>query len=413
MIDKKILRDDSALIETNLKKRGVKANVKKLAELDAEIRRNEEKIEKMRSERKAGSKTKPSEQEQQKLQELREEINELENSQKEREIKLFNELAAIPNFLHESVPVGATEDDNELIEEVGEKTEFDFDPKAHNEIESVKHGIDIERGAKVSGARFYYLKGRVAQLERALMNYAIDFIRDKGYELVLPPIMVKEPALFGTGYFPNGRSEVYAVNPGEDDLYLIGTSEQSLMAMHGNEIIEHDSLPLKYAGYSPCFRREAGSYGKDTKGIIRVHQFNKVEMVIIASEENAWNLHEELVAISDEFYKSLKLPYRKMVLCAGDTGAQAAKTVDFEIWFPSQHKYREAGSASSTTDYQSRRLGIRTKPKGSKKTELVHTLNNTVVADRTLLAILENYQQKDGSVVVPDVLQSYCGFDRL
>jgi len=183
--------------------------------------------------------------------------------------------------------------------------------------------------------------------------------------------------------------------------------------MHGNEIIEHDSLPLKYAGYSPCFRREAGSYGKDTKGIIRVHQFNKVEMVIIASEENAWNLHEELVAISDEFYKSLKLPYRKMVLCAGDTGAQAAKTVDFEIWFPSQHKYREAGSASSTTDYQSRRLGIRTKPKGSKKTELVHTLNNTVVADRTLLAILENYQQKDGSVVVPDVLQSYCGFDRL
>ncbi len=410
MIDKKFLRENKELVIESLKKRGMTdIDVEKIISLDLEVKTLDEKIDRLRNERKTGSKTKPNQEEIKALQLVREKIGKLENKKKGHEEKLFPLLASIPNFLHESVPEGETEDDNVLIEEVGDKTKFDFDVKPHHEIESIKNMIDVERGVKVSGTRFYYLKDKVALLERALMNYAADFIIKKDFQFVLPPLMVKEHALFGTGYFPNGRNEVYAVNPEEDDLYLIGTSEQSLMAMHFDEIL--DDVPLKYAGFSPCFRREAGSYGKDTKGIVRVHQFYKTEMLALVAAEKSWKVLDEFVKISKEFCKTLKVPFRIMGLCAGDTGVQAAKTIDFEAWFPSQKKYREIGSASNTTDYQTRRLKIRTKK--NNKTELVHSINNTVAADRLLLAILENNQQKDGSVLVPKVLQSYCGFDKI
>ncbi len=412
MIDLAALRKDTTPVEESLKKRGVDtAVVAQVLELDAEVRALQEKADTLRQQRNSGAKGKPTPEEIEAMKALREQIKEIEAAQGALEEKLFPLLASIPNTLHESVPVGESEDENVILNTVGEIPEFDFEPKPHDEIASVAAGIDTERGAKVSGARFYYLKGDVAHLERAIMNYAIDFIREKGFSLVLPPLMVKEHALYGTGYFPNGRNEVYAVNPGEDDLYLIGTSEQSLMAMHADEILPAEDLPLKYSGYSSCFRREAGSYGKDTKGILRVHQFNKTEMIALVDPAESWELHDKFVEMSTEFYSSLGLPIQVVQLCSGDTGAQSAKTIDIEAWFPSQQKYRELGSASNTTDYQTRRLKIRTKKNG--ETQLVHTLNNTVASDRVMLAVLENFQNADGSVTIPEVLRPYCGFDML
>ncbi len=412
MIDITFIREHPERVVTSLKKRGIDTDIVAQAQhLDVDIRKLETQINELRAHRKKGSTQKPSEDEITQMQKLRKQIGELEEQKSTLDEQLFAVMAAIPNLLHDAVPQGKTDEDNVLIEKVGEPREFSFAPVSHESIPNVSRGIDIERGAKVSGTRFYYLKGKVALLERALMNYAIDFITQKSYELVLPPIMVKEPALYGTGYFPNGRNEVYAVNPGEDDLYLIGTSEQSLMAMHTDEVLDAKQLPMRYAGFSPCFRRESGTYGKDTKGIIRVHQFNKVEMVVLCAAADAEHIHQEMVAISKEFYASLGLPIQIMQLCSGDTGAQAARTIDVEAWFPSQQKYRELGSASTTTDYQSRRLKIR--HKDGKANVFVHTLNNTVATDRAMLAVLENNQQEDGSVTIPEVLVPYCGFSTL
>ena len=412
MIDLSALRKDTTPVIESLQKRGADTTiVQDVLEIDAQIRELQEKSEMLRQQRNTKTVGKPTPDEIAAMKALREQIKRFEVEQKKLEDTLFPKLASIPNILHDSVQVGKSEEDNVVLETIGEIPTFPFEPKAHDEILAASDGIDIERGAKVSGSRFYFLSGKIALLERAIMNYAIDFIAKKGFSLVLPPLLVKEQALYGTGYFPNGRGEVYAVNPGEDDLYLIGTSEQSLMAMHSDEIIPADSLPLQYSGFSTCFRREAGSYGKDTKGILRVHQFNKVEMIALAHPDDAWDLHATFVEISKEFYASLDIPFQIVQLCSGDTGAQSAKTIDIEAWFPSQKKYRELGSASSTTDYQTRRLKIRTKD--NKGTTLLHTLNNTVASDRLMLAILENFQQENGSVVIPEALQPYFGSDHL
>lgn len=414
MIDPIYIRERKEELLTSLRARAkdqLIPVVEEIAALDETWRAADTHINQLRSDRNARSKSKPSPEEIEALQALRAEIQSLEETQAATEAQRKTLLASIPNILHTSVPVGPDEEHNVERAKEGTIPTFSFQPKEHFDI-AAANGIDIERGAKVAGSRFYYLRGSVARLERALMNYAMDFMMERGFTLTLPPILVGEQALYGTGYFPNSRNEVYAVNPGEDNLYLIGTSEQALMAMHSDETLPLATGAYKYVGYSPCFRREAGSYGKDTKGILRVHQFNKVEMVVLCSPETSWALHEEMVEISCAFYRSLGIAFRVLQLCSGDTGAQSAKTIDIEAWFPGQNRYREVGSASNTTDYQTRRLNIRMKDTEGK-TVLAHALNNTVTADRTMLAILENFQHEDGSVTIPEVLRPYYGGERM
>ena len=266
--------------------------------------------------------------------------------------------------------------------------------------------IDTEKWAEVSGSRFWYIKWELALLNMAIVQYAISFITAKGFEFVIPPYMVKEPSLFGTGFLPAGEDGLYAVNPGEDDLFLIGTSEIPLTSYHMNEVIDIE-VPKMYAGYSPCFRREAWSYGKDTKGILRGHQFEKVEMVVFCKPEQSQEIHDMMVACEEEVWQSFKIPYQKINIASGDLGNPAMKKYDLEAWVPTQEKYREVTSCSNIGDFQSRRLGTKF-INGAGKKEFVHTLNGTVVAlSRCLIAIMENYQTADGKVMIPEVLQPY------
>jgi seryl-tRNA synthetase len=268
----------------------------------------------------------------------------------------------------------------------------------------------MEAAARTSGARFAYLKGAAVFLELALVRYALDLLAEEGFTPVVPPVLVREEALFGTGFFPEARDQVFAIP--DDDLFLVGTSEVPLASLHADEIIDPERLPLRYAGFSPCFRREAGSYGKDTRGIFRVHQFDKVEMFSFVPAELSWDEHEYLHALERKLIDGLQLPYRVVNVAAGDLGASAAKKYDIEAWIPSQGEYREITSCSNTTDFQSRRLKIRTR--SEQGNELVHTLNGTAIAvGRTLLAILENHQRSDGTVRIPEALVPYAGFDVL
>ena len=270
--------------------------------------------------------------------------------------------------------------------------------------------IDVERAAKVSGTRFGFVAGKLALLEFALVRWAMDMLLPHRFIPIIPPVLVREEALFGTGFFPADRDQVYAV--AEDDLYLVGTSEVALAAYHADEILAPDDLPLRYAGFSTCFRREAGTYGKDTRGIFRVHQFDKVEMFSFVERERSGEEHDFLLAREEEIIRALELPYRVVNIAAGDLGASAAKKYDIEAWFPSQGRYREITSTSNTTDYQSRRLKIRYRAADGNR--LVHTLNGTAIAvGRWLIAIVENHQQPDGTIVVPEALLPYVGFDRI
>lgn len=411
MLDPHVIRTNRAMVGRALKNRHAAIDLDAFFALDKKRAALLRDVETLRAERNARSKQKPTPSEITALKTVGEHIK-----IKEVELATIDEqyqqlLLTIPNIPDDSVPVGEDETHNKVLKTWGKRPRIAH-PFEHFDISAVKPYLDIERGARTSGARFYYLRGPMAQLERALMQYALDFITKAGFELITPPILVREHTLFGTGYFPNGRNEVYAVNPGEDNLFLIGTSEQALMAFHADETLDEKDLPRRYTAFSPCFRREAGSYGKDIKGILRVHQFNKVEMVAFATAKTSWKLMQEMVRLSEKFYQSLKLPYRLMALCTGDLGFQSAKTIDLEGWFPGQDRYRELGSASNTTDFQSRRLSIRYRDKNGEK-HLVHSLNNTVVADRALLAILENYQQPDGSVAVPTILQKYTHFKKM
>ncbi|MEK9159086.1 MAG: serine--tRNA ligase, partial [Patescibacteria group bacterium] len=343
---------------------------------------------------------------------LGDKIKELEERFKEAENGSNELLYKIPNINHKSTPVGPDESCNVVETKVGKPPQFSFKPKEHFEVKAVQNLMDLERGAKASGSRFFYLRGKLAQLERAIMQLAIDTMVEKGFELVLPPIMVKEVAMFGAGFFPAEKNEIYRVNPGEDDLYLIGTSEVPLIYMHSDEVLEEKDLPKKYVGFSPCFRREAGSYGKDTKGLIRVHQFYKVEMVVLCKPEDSWKIHDQLLSFEQEVLKKMELPFQVVNLCSGDLGFPAAKKYDCEGWFPGQDRYRELTSTSNTTDYQSRRSNIKYKTADGKR-EFVHTLNGTVSSDRPLLAIIENNQQADGSIIIPEALRKYTGFDKI
>jgi seryl-tRNA synthetase len=315
---------------------------------------------------------------------------------KEQLDALVSRLPNIPD------PTAAPGSEDELIREVGEVSTFAFEPRDH--LELAGDGIDMDRAARLSGSRFAYLKGDLVMLELALVRWVLEKLRSRGFEPVIPPVLVRERALFGTGFLPDTEQQIYRV--GEDDLYLVGTSEVALATLHDGEILDADALPLRYAGFSPCFRREAGAAGKDTRGIFRVHQFDKVEMFSFVGPEESAGEHERILAIEEEILGELGLPYRVVNIAVTDLGNSAAKKYDCEAWLPSQGRYRELTSCSNTTDYQARRLNIRMRR--DKQIETLHTLNGTAVAvGRTLVALLENGQQADGSVELPAALLPY------
>jgi seryl-tRNA synthetase len=410
MLDIKFIRENEELIEKNNQSRRVSVEMKKLLKLDEEKSDLQKQIDDLRAKRNVGSKTKPSPAEIKLMKKIGGEIADLEAKLNENNTELLAELIKIPNINHKSTPIGKDDSENTIAKTVGNKPVFTFKALEHFAVKNASAGIDMERGAKVSGSRFYYLKGKIAILERAIMQHAVDFMVQKGFELVLPPIMVKEEAMYGTGFFPADKNEIYTVNPSEDNLFLVGTSEVPLIYMHANDVFEEKDLAKKYVAITPCFRREAGSYGKDTKGLFRVHQFYKVEMVVFSTPEQSWELHEQLLKHEEDFITSLGLPYQVVNVCSGDLGFPAAKKYDCEGWFAGQEKYRELTSTSNTTDYQARRSNIKYKTKDGKR-QLVHTLNGTVSSDRPLLAIIENFQQADGSIIIPEALRKYTGFD--
>ena len=313
-------------------------------------------------------------------------------------------LARIPNPPHESVPEGADDDDNVELRVVGEPPRFSFDARDHVDLGSALGILDLERAARVSGSRFTYLLGAAVLLEFALVRYCLDRLMPKGFLPVIPPVLVREEAMFATGFFPTDEASIYATR--DDELYLVGTSEVPLAGLHQGDLLDPSTLPRRYAGYSTCFRREAGAHGKDTRGIFRVHQFDKVEMFSFTGPDASWDEHEFLLACEEDLIQGLELPYRVMNVCTGELGASAAKKYDIEVWLPGQERYRELTSCSNTTDYQARRLECRIRREGGNRT--AHTLNGTACAvGRTLIAILENHQQADGSVAIPAVLHPY------
>lgn len=333
-------------------------------------------------------------------------IMQLEEKVKESREKIDHILLRLPNIMHESVPFGLSEDDNVEIKRWGRIRKFGFKPKDHIDIATNLGMMDLERAAKVSGARFYYLKDQLVELNYALIKFGLDMLSKRGFMLIQPPYLLRKKALQGAVSLSDFEDMIYKVEG--EDLYLIATSEHSILALHMNEILNGDSLPLKYCGVSPCFRREAGTHGRDTKGIFRVHQFEKVEQFVFCKPEESWREHEGLIANSEEFFKRLEIPYRIVNVCSGDLGIIAAKKYDLEAWLPGQDKYREVVSCSNCTTYQAVRSKIRYREKPNQPTEYVATLNSTLVAtERALIAILENYQQEDGSVIVPQALKPY------
>ncbi len=327
-------------------------------------------------------------------------------------IGLQSSMMKLPNMLHESVPVGADENGNVVVKNVGSTQKKKFEVKDHIDLGSQLGLIDIERAAKISGSRFYFLKGRLAILEMSLMRYAIDVLTKKKFLLVLPPQLMKTEPYKGVVDLSDFQDVLYKVE--NEDLHLIATSEHPITAMHMNETLLKENLPLKYAGFTVNFRKEAGAHGKDTKGIFRVHQFGKVEQVIICDPSESWKWHEQLLKNAEEITNSLKLPYRVINICTGDIGTVAAKKYDIEVWMPSQEKYREIVSCSNCTDYQARRLNIKLREKeGAAPIGLVHTLNSTAVTDRVIVAIMENFQTSDGTVKIPKPLVKYTGFKEI
>jgi seryl-tRNA synthetase len=302
--------------------------------------------------------------------------------------------------------VGKDEKGNVVVRQSGTPRRFDFKPKDHIDIATALDLIDIERAVKISGARFYFLKNELVKMNQALVQFALDFLLERGYSLVQPPYLIRKEPMSGAVILGDFQDVIYKIEG--EDLYMIGTSEHAIASMHMNEILEGKKLPIKYAGFSSCFRKEAGAHGKDMKGIFRVHQFEKVEQFVYCRPEDSWKEHERMLVLAEEFFAKLGIPYRVMLLSSGDTGKISAKTYDIEAWMAGQNAYREIVSCSNCLDYQARRLGVRFRDRTNEETRLAHTLNSTLVAtERTLVAILENYQTANGTVQVPEVLQKY------
>jgi seryl-tRNA synthetase len=353
-------------------------------------------------------KGKPSPEELEEMKRVKVELKRLENELAEAETARRALLDRVPNPPDVSAADGFSEEDAVEIRRVGEPPSFDFPVQDHVDLAQAYGWIDLERGARVSGSRFVYRIGDVALLELALYRFALDRLGQKGFTPVLPPVLVREEAMYGTGFFPTDEVNIYAIE--RDGLYLVGTSEVSLAALHMGEIL--DGLPIRYAGYSTCFRREAGAAGKDTRGMFRVHQFDKVEMFVFTTPEESRDEHERLLAIEEELVQELELPYRVVNVAAGDLGASAAKKYDIEAWFPGQERWREITSTSNTTDFQARRLEVRHR-RGDGNLEPVHTLNGTAVTARAMIALMENFQEEGGSIAVPSPLWDFGSPERL
>jgi len=408
MLDIKLIREDPEPFRQALARRGLAERVDELLAADERRRELTQRVEALRAEQNRASKAigRASGDEKQTLiaevAKVSAELKELEPEHAEAETALTLLLASTPNLPHPSAPDGFTDEDAVEVRRVGDPPRFDFEPKDHAELGAALGVLDVERGARTSGSRFVYLLGDLVFVQFALMRNAMDVLVEKGFTPSIPPVLVREEAMFASAFLPTDEVNIYRTDT--DQLYLIGTSEVSLAALHMEEILEEGSLPLRYAGYSTCFRREAGSYGKDLGGMFRVHQFDKVEMFSFATPESSWDEHEFLVSIEEEIIGGLDIPYRIVNIAAGDLGGAAAKKYDLEAWLPGQGRYRELTSCSNYTDYGARRAQTRVRrPDGSVET--LHTLNGTATAiGRTLIAILENNQQADGSVVIPERL---------
>ncbi len=415
MLDIKFIRENADKVKKGAKDKNFEVDIDRLLELDASRRDLQFKSEQLRARRNeiAQSIPKASKEERPALiaegREVKVSLGEIEPELETIKAEYDHLILMVPNVPLDEVPVGAGEEDNVELRKVGELPTFDFTPRDHEELGELLGILDKPRGIKVGGARSYLLRGAGAMLELAVVNLALEILRERGYELILGPVMVKEEALVGSGFFPYGKEDTYHLD--KDGKYLVGTSEVILVSLNSDEIVERSEMPLKYMGYSPCFRREAGSAGKDTRGVYRVHQFSKVEQVIVceADPEVSRKLHEELLGNSEELLQRLGIPYRVAVACTGEIGLGQVLKHEIESWMPSREAYCETHSCSSLYDYQARRSMIRYRDDDGQTT-YAYTLNNTMVASpRILIPILENFQQADGSVVVPEALRKYMG----
>jgi seryl-tRNA synthetase len=425
MLDLNFVRDNLPLVEEKLRQRGMDpaAVLKDFREVDTSRRQAITEAETSKAQRNKASeeiaKRKKSGQDASaamaQTKELRERISELEKTASDLDARLREILAGIPNLPHASVPVGHSADDNVEVRRWGAPPKFDFAPKPHWDLGSDLGILDLERAVKLTGARFAVYWDLGAKLERALANFMLDLhTREHGYTEVLPPYLVNSDSMYGTGQLPKFAADSFRVPHGEKDLWLIPTAEVPVTNLFRDEVLDPSRLPISVTAYTPCFRSEAGSYGKDVRGIIRQHQFQKVELVKFAHPERSYEEHEKLTRNAEEVLQRLGLHYRTVALCTGDMGAASAKTYDIEVWLPGQQLYREISSCSNFEAYQARRANIRFRPEGKNKTEFVHTLNGSALAvGRTWVAIVENYQQADGSVIIPEALRAYIGAERI
>ncbi len=413
MIDPKIVKDNPDLLLEMLKKRKVNFPFSELLELDRKrrelivetqnFRHNKNTLSQSIAKKKKNQENVEGELEE--MKKVGEQMVSLENKKDVIEKRYSDLVYSIPNLLQDSVPIGDSENDNIVI-----RTYNDFiKSKIKNDHVNLANSlglIDLERAAKISGARFYFLKNELVLMNQALTNYALDFLFEMGYQLIQPPYMLKKDAIRGSIIMDDFEDVIYKIE--NEDLYMIGTSEHAMASMHMDEILDSKDLPLRYGSISPCFRKEAGAHGKDMKGIFRVHQFEKVEQFVVTDSSNSSTEHERMLGVTERFYQNLELPFRTVLLSSADTGKVSSKTYDIEAWMPGQEKYRELASCSNCIDFQARRLKIRHRGKVNEETQLVHTLNSTLVAtERTMVAILENYQTNNHSVIVPTVLRKY------
>ena len=415
MLDPNLLKENKELLEHSLSKRNKVIDLTHLEKLNEERKSIRFEAEQKRAEQKeigkliAAASSEEKEKLLEKAAELSETVKLLFDQVEEKDKNFFDEWIKLPNIISDTSPVGLTDEDNLEIKKVGDIKNI-VNPKDHLEIAESFGLIDVQKAAEVSGSRFSYLFGDLVKIEFNLVSWALNKLSDKGFTPTVPPVLVREKALYGTGFFPDDAEQVYEIP--SDDLYLVGTSEVPLAALKSDEILSIENLPIRYAGFSTCFRREAGTYGKDTTGIFRVHQFDKVEMFSFCDPEKSKDEHEYILSVEEEILQELEIPYRVVDVCSGDLGASAAKKYDIEAWIPSQNTYREVTSCSNTTDYQARRLNIRSKKDGS--TQIIHTLNGTAIAvGRILIALIENNQQEDGTVKFSDELSKILGVEKL
>jgi seryl-tRNA synthetase len=417
MLDIKFVRDNPDVVKENLKRRGDEGRVVSVDELlanDAKWRSIQSEANNLRSKRnkiteqiaQLRKKGEDASNLMREAEQIPDQIKGLEKQTAELEGKITATLMELPNIMHESVPFGKDENDNQEVKKWGNLPKFHFQPKDHIDLASKLGLIDMERAAKVAGSRFYYLRGDLVKLNYALIRFALDFLEIKGFNLAQPPYLLRRDAVGGAVALSDFEDVLYKVEG--QDLYLLATSEHALLAQHMDEILDGKSLPLRYGGVSPCLRKEAGAHGRDTKGIFRIHQFEKVEQFVFCKPEQSWEEHEKLIANAEGFVQMLKIPYRIVNVCTGDLGSVAAKKYDLEGWMPGQGKYREIVSCSNCTSYQAVRSKVRFRDKPDEPTKWVHTLNSTLIAtERALVAIMENYQHEDGSISIPETLQTY------